>query len=216
MTPKRLGHHGEVPSVLNQLNSKAGHHGETQRKSTQVNSKAGHHGETQRKSTQVNSKAARERERERERERTSNGNIGEPVSIPDVEGIRDDTQERLGHHGEVPSVLNQLKCGRAKVEGMNQVEVEGQPWEAPETLHPVPEPTQGQHLTSRFSAVVACTLLGERRRLQCGARQGFYDMGFPAKASSTSPWFLVGAEDGKLVVVAVVERGSTGDGSVED
>lgn len=75
---------------------------------------------------------------EKERRPTSNGDVGEPVSVPDVDSIGDDAQQGLGHHGEVANILYELKRGRAEVEGVHQVEVEGQPWEAPEALHPAP------------------------------------------------------------------------------
>jgi hypothetical protein len=76
---------------------------------------------------------------------TSDGDVGEAVRAADVDGVGEDPEERLGDEREVPSVLHELQRGGAEAEAAGEVEVERQPREAAEPLHPVPDPAHPPH-----------------------------------------------------------------------
>lgn len=87
----------------------------------------------------------RNRGRKGDQPRTSNGDVGEAVRAPDVDGVGEDPEERLGDERQVPGVLRELQRGGAEAESPGEVEVEGQPREAAEPLHPVADPAHPPH-----------------------------------------------------------------------
>lgn len=83
---------------------------------------------------------------------TSEGDVGEAVRAADVDGIGEDPEERLGDEREAPGVLHELQAGGAEPQAAREVEVERQPREAAEALHPVAEaahPPHPAHLPQR-------------------------------------------------------------------
>lgn len=76
---------------------------------------------------------------------TSDGDVGETMSAADVDGVGEHPIERLGDHGQVCGVLHELQSQGAEAQPVGQMEVQSQPWEASETLHPVTEPAQSPH-----------------------------------------------------------------------
>ncbi|KAM1720912.1 hypothetical protein TB2_022073 [Malus domestica] len=68
------------------------------------------------------------------------------MSTRNIKSIREDSIQGLGRHGKVTRMLHELQCGGMHLEIVSHVEVQSQPWKAPETLHPVPKSTQKQHL----------------------------------------------------------------------
>lgn len=67
------------------------------------------------------------------------------MGAADVDGIGEDPEERLGDEREAPSVLQELQAGGAEPHAAREVEVECQPREAAETLHPIPDPAHPPH-----------------------------------------------------------------------
>lgn len=66
----------------------------------------------------------------------------------EVDCVGKDAVEGLGNHGNVGRVEEELEGRGINVEGVLEVEIDGHPWEAPETLHPV---AQSQNLPYRGS-----------------------------------------------------------------
>lgn len=54
---------------------------------------------------------------------------------PYVERIRENTVKRLCNHGEVGSVLKDLKSGWLHIEGILEEKVNSHPWETSQSLH---------------------------------------------------------------------------------
>lgn len=73
---------------------------------------------------------------------TSDGDVGNAVLSADVDGVRNDAIEWLGDHWKVRRVLEELQRGGIHIESVLQKEVHCHPREAPEPLHPDPEPEQ--------------------------------------------------------------------------
>jgi len=67
------------------------------------------------------------------------------VRAADVDGIGEDPEERLGDERDAPGVLHELQAGGAEPQAAREVEVERQPREAAEPLHPVPGPAHPPH-----------------------------------------------------------------------
>lgn len=82
---------------------------------------------------------------ERETQHTSNGNIRHSTSATNIQSIREYSIQGFGDHGKVPRVLHQLQSRGMEIKVMGHVEVEGQPWEAPKTLNPIPKAAEEQH-----------------------------------------------------------------------
>lgn len=68
---------------------------------------------------------------------TSNGYVGNPVLAGEVDCVGKDAVKGLCNHGKVGGVQEELEGRGVHVEGVLEKEVDGHPWEAPETLHPV-------------------------------------------------------------------------------
>lgn len=56
-----------------------------------------------------------------------------------IDGIRENSVERLSDHGKIGGVLKELESGRGDIEAVLEEEVNRHPREATETLNPIPQ-----------------------------------------------------------------------------
>lgn len=93
---------------------------------------------------------------------TSDGNVRNPMSTPNIQSIRQDAIKRLRHHRQIPQVLHNLQCRRVHIKIMGHVKVERQPWESPETVHIVTKRAQNHHLLMQepFLSIKDQTFIG--------------------------------------------------------
>lgn len=83
---------------------------------------------------------------QRETQHTSNWNIRNSTSTTNIQSIRQNSIQGFSNHRKVSRILHQLQYGRMKIKVMSHVKVKSQPWKAPKPLHPIPKPTEQQHL----------------------------------------------------------------------
>lgn len=69
---------------------------------------------------------------------TADGDVGEAAVAADGDGVGEEAEERLGDHGEVGGRLEDLQRGGGDAHAVLEEEVDAQPWEQPEPLHPEP------------------------------------------------------------------------------
>lgn len=58
--------------------------------------------------------------------------------VGDIDGIRNEAIKRLANHRKIGRILEKLKSGRVHIEAILEKKDDREPWEAPESLNPIP------------------------------------------------------------------------------
>ena len=77
---------------------------------------------------------------ERRRGRTADCDVGQAPVPAYGDGIGEEAEERLGYHGQVGGGLKDLQRGGGDAHAVLEEEVDAEPREQPEPLHPEPDP----------------------------------------------------------------------------
>lgn len=93
-----------------------------------------------------------------ERARTADGDVRQAPVPAYGDGVGEEADERLGDHGQVGGGLEDLQRGGVDAHAVLEEEVDAQPWEQPEPLHPESDPDH-QPPPRRRRGTLRCHLL---------------------------------------------------------